>query len=351
MKAARWHARRDVRIEEVPEPPAPPVGMVQVEVSYCGLCGSDVHEYAGGPLFLPTQPHPLTGVQTPVILGHEIMANVLKIAPGETRLGIGERVAISPMVGCGECAWCMSDQIGLCTKAAVVGFSWSGGGYSRLINVHNHQCFVVPDQVSDEMGTMVGPVAEATRALKRANLQAGESLAVVGTGPIGLFVVQVGKAMGAAQIIAVDPVGRRRELALQTGATDVINPQDHQSVAIMKEKTAGKGADVVVECAGFPGTGMLAVRMARTRGRVAIVGIFEKPDVIDYFDLVNGEKTLVGSVTGYGGFEEAIKMMANGQVDIKPLITGKIRLDELPATLEMLSSSKGEHIKILVSPS
>src|SRR5512144_1515767 len=115
MKAAVWHARRDVRIEQVPEPPAPPPGQVQVEVAWCGICGTVLHEYPGGPLYIPERaPHRLTGVQAPVLIGHEISGRVVAVGDEVEGFKVGDRIAACPIIGCGACRWCRSGSMAQC---------------------------------------------------------------------------------------------------------------------------------------------------------------------------------------------------------------------------------------------
>ena len=123
MKAAIWHGRRDLRVEDVQEPPAPPAGQVKVEIAWCGLCGTDLHEYLGGPLYIPVAtPHPLTGAQAPLILGHEAAGEVVQVGPGVSRVDVGDRVALCPIIGCLECESCRSGLMGLCSRIAFLGF-------------------------------------------------------------------------------------------------------------------------------------------------------------------------------------------------------------------------------------
>ena len=153
MKAAVWHARRDVRVEATPEPPSPPAGQVKVRTAWCGLCGTDLHEYLGGPLYVPTEaPHPLTGAQAPVILGHEMSGDVVDVGPGVTRVAVGDRVALCPIIGCLECEWCKSGLMGLCPSIAFLGISWHSGAFSRYINVYDYMCYKLPAEVSYELG-------------------------------------------------------------------------------------------------------------------------------------------------------------------------------------------------------
>jgi len=200
------------------------------------------------------------------------------------------------------------------------------------------------------MGALVGPVAEAMRAIKRGGVQAGETVAVVGCGTIGLFAIQCARVAGAEQVIAIEPQAARREAALECGAKEVVDPFVQNPVEAVKGLLGGKGADVVIECAGTDATGITAGRLAKTRGRIVILGIFERPAPMDYFDLVVNEKTVLGSVSGHGGFEEAISLMAEGKILVEPLITKEISLVELPPMLEAITAGKDNNIKVLVLP-
>ena len=352
MKAAVWHARRDVRVEDVSEPPSPSPGQVKVEVAWCGICGTDLHEYMSGPIKIPADaPHPMTGVQAPVILGHELAGKVVEVGPGVERVQVGDRVTTATLIGCLECHWCKSGLMGLCPNLAFLGKSWHGGGFSKFVNVYDYMCYKLPPEVPDEIGAMVEPFAAAVRAVRRANIRPGETVAIVGAGPIGLMALQAARTAGAGQVVAVEPVAIRRELARQCGAAAVVDPTAQDPVEAIGELTAGAGVDVVVECAGVEATGIVAGRIARRQGRVVILGVFAHPAPLDYTDLVFGEKTVMGSMGGYGVFDEAIQMMAEGGFDGAPLITGRISLDDIVADgFEPLIQHKEENIKILVSP-
>jgi (R,R)-butanediol dehydrogenase/meso-butanediol dehydrogenase/diacetyl reductase len=351
MKAAVWHAQRDIRIEEVPEPPPPPAGQVKVEVAWCGLCGTDLHEYLGGPLYIPADaPHPLTGARAPVILGHEMSGNVVEVGPGVTRVKVGDRVALCPIIGCLKCRWCKSGLMGLCTNIAFLGVSWHGGGFAPYVNVYDYMCYHLPQEVSYEVGAMVEPFAATYRALKQAAAQPGETIAIVGAGPIGLMALQSARIQGAQQVIAIEPAAKRQQLARQCGATVVVDPLKQDALAAVRDLTGGEGADAVIECSGIEATGILAGRIARRKGRVVVMGVFEHPAPLDYTDLVYGEKTVMGSMGGYGVFDEAIQAMASGRFNGEPLITGKIKLDDILGGLDALIKHKEDNVKILVSP-
>ena len=351
MKAAVWHGQKDVRIEDVPEPGHPPAAQVKVEVAWCGICGTDLHEYWSGPVYLPAEkPHPLTGVQTPVILGHELSGRVVEVGEGVKRVNVGDGVALCPIIGCLECRWCKAGFMGLCERVAFLGSSWHGGGFARYLNVHEYMCYRLPGSVSDETGAMVEPWAASVRAILQAEVHPGDSVAIVGAGPIGLMVLQAAGIAGAGQRIVIEPSLRRQGIAQLLGATAVINPLESEVVEAVGRLTDGGGADVVVECVGIESTGQLAGRITRRRGRLVVMGVFPRPSPLDFTDLLFGEKTVMGSMGGYGQFERAIQMMADKEFQADPMISGKIELEDLVEKgFEELIQHRERNLKILVS--
>jgi (R,R)-butanediol dehydrogenase/meso-butanediol dehydrogenase/diacetyl reductase len=352
MKAAVWHGRQDVRVQEVSDPPLPPPGQLQVEVAYCGICGTDLHEYIGGPLYIPADaPHPLTGVRAPIIMGHEMSGRVVAVGEGVKGFSAGDRVAACPIVGCLECRWCKARSMAQCDKVAFLGTSWTGGAFAERVNLHAYQCYHLPDALSDEVAAMVEPFASTARAVLRGEVGAEDSVAIVGAGPIGLMSLMAAVIRGAKRVVAVEMAARRIELAKQCGATAVINPKCEDPLQRARELTNGDGFDVVVECAGQQDTGLLAARLTRTRGRLIVMGVFEKPAPLDFTDLVFREKTVMGSMSGYGYFDESIAMMTDERFRGNTLITGHIRLDDLVEKgFRPLLTEKDKHVKILVSP-
>jgi (R,R)-butanediol dehydrogenase/meso-butanediol dehydrogenase/diacetyl reductase len=301
VKAAIWHGKRDVRIEDVGGPPAPPAGQIQVEVSWCGICGTDLHEYLGGPLYIPAErPHPMTGVQAPVIIGHEMSAKVVAIGPGVTEFREGDRVAACPIIGCGECAWCRSGSMAQCDKVAFLGTSWFGGALSERLNLLAYQCYAIPTGLTDEMAALVEPFSSTVRAVAQGNPGPADHVAIVGAGPIGLMALMAARIHGVRHVVAVEKAERRIEAAKACGADYVIDPSREDPEQRALELTDGKGFDMVVECAGLPATALMAGRLVRTRGRLIVMGVFEKPAAVDLTDLVYREKTIMGTMSGYG---------------------------------------------------
>lgn len=352
MKAAVWHARRDVRIESVGDPPAPPPGQIQVEVAWCGICGTDLHEYLGGPLYIPQeQPHRKTGVRAPVIIGHEMSGTVVAVGDGVENLAVGDRVAACPIIGCGECRWCRSGSMAQCDYVAFLGTSWSGGALAERLNLYAYQCYHLPDSITDEIGALVEPFSSTVRAVAKGEPGPEDAVAIVGAGPIGLMSLMAARLQGARQVVVFEVAERRIETAKRCGASLIIDPSREDAEKRALEVTNGKGFDLVVECAGTPATVLLAGRLTRTRGRLVVMGVFEKPAAVDLTDLVFREKTIIGSMSGYGLYPETIRMMADARFHGDLLITDRIGLDELVETGYFgLLNEKDKHVKILVRP-
>jgi len=352
MKAAVWHGRKDVRIEDVAEPGPPPPGQLQVKVAWCGICGTDLHEYTGGPLYIPVQkPHPLTGVQAPVIIGHEMSGEVLAVGDGVAGFAAGDRIAACPIIGCGECRWCRAGSMAQCDRVAFLGTSWTGGALAERLNLNAYQCYHLGDAISDEVGALVEPFSATVRAIVQSGAGPDDNVAIVGAGPIGLMTLMAARIQGAKQVVAIEVADKRIEVARLCGADAIINPglEDVERTAL--EITGGQGFDVVIECAGSPQTILMAGRLARTRGRIVVMGVFEKPAALDLIDIVFREKIVSGSMSGYGMYDDAIRIMSDPRFRGDLLVSDRIGLDELITKgYYGLLREKDQHVKILVRP-
>jgi (R,R)-butanediol dehydrogenase/meso-butanediol dehydrogenase/diacetyl reductase len=352
MKAAVWHGRRDVRIEDVKDPGPPPPGQVQVKVAWCGICGTDLHEYTAGPLYIPlTERHSLTGVQAPVIIGHEMSGEIVAVGDGVSGFAPGDRIAACPIIGCGDCRWCRSGSMAQCDQVAFLGTSWTGGALAERLNLHAYQCYRLSDAISDEIGALVEPFSATVRAVAQGQFGPEDSVAVIGAGPIGLMALMAARLRGARQVVALEVAERRIEAAKRCGADVVIDPSREDAEKRAREITNGQGFDVVFECAGQPATVLLAGRLTRTRGRLVIMGVFDKPAALDLTDIVFREKTVSGSMSGYGLYDETIRIMTDPRFHGDVLITDRIGLDDLVGKgYHGLMNETDKHVKILVRP-
>lgn len=352
MKAAVWHGRQDVRIENVSEPPAPGPGQVQVKVSWCGICGTDLHEYLAGPVYIPVDgPHPLTGVRAPVIIGHEMSGEVVAVGDGIENFKTGDRVAACPIIGCGKCRWCLTGSMAQCDRVAFLGTSWTGGALAERLNLNAYQCYHLNDGITDEIGALVEPFSATVRAVAQGSPGPEDNVAIVGAGPIGLMCLIAARLRGVKRIVVFETADRRIVAAKSCGADYVVDPARENPEETALEITNGDGFDLVIECAGQPSSVLMAGRLTRTRGRLVIMGVFDKPAPIDLFDVVFREKTICGSMSGYGLYDQTIRLMSDPEFRGGLLITDRIGLDDLVGRgYNALLNEKDKHVKILVRP-
>lgn len=349
MKAAVWYGPRDLRVTDVPEPRAEG-NKVLLRVNACGICGSDLHEYLHGPVIIPSKPHPLTGKLPPVILGHEFSACVVETGPEAVGVQPGDRVAVNACLVCHDCPWCRRGQYNLCAVLGSIGLT-EDGGFAEYVAVPDYTCHLLPDSVSDALGALAEPLAVAIHALRRGRLEPGETVAVVGAGPIGILALQAARALGAGRVYVIEPVGFRREMALRMGADDACDPTTVDPGHWIAESTDGLRADLVVEAVGRPGAVEVALKCSGKGARISVAGIFAEAVSFPIARLQAHEKELIGSSAYPSEFPVAIRLLGEGTVRPELLITSRIRLEEIVERgIGPLLSEPSRQIKILVSP-
>lgn len=350
MKAAVWHKKGDIRIEDIPVPVTGP-GQVKVKIKACGICGSDLHEFREGPFIIPSRPHPLTNREgAPVILGHEFSGEVIELGEGVNQFSPGDRVVVNPLIYCGECHFCRLGQHIMCTKLGTVGFA-ADGAFAEYGVFYEYALLRLPDSVTDEMGTFVEPLAVAVHAVNRARMKIGDSVAVVGAGPIGLLVMQACRAAGASHVFVVEPMEARREIALETGATAVIDPAETDAGKEIEKLTKGLRADLAFDCVGNQPSFDTAVRVTGRRAVICVVGLALKPIEVPFIRLWAHEKEIAFSSGYQDEFPAAISYLADKRVKVEKLISASIKLDDLVEKgIRSLIEEGEKHIKILVYP-
>jgi len=350
MLAIRWHGRRDLRLEEIKEPAVKP-GFIKIKVKACGICGTDLNEYLHGPIFIPTkEPHPLTGKTAPVTIGHEFAGEVIEIGEGVKGFEVGDRVAVFPVIHCGECYFCRRGIENLCVNFGVTGLS-EDGGFAEYALVRPYQAYSIPEGISFEEAALVEPLSVGVRAVKKAGLMPGDSVVVIGAGPIGLCVLLVAKASGAGKIIVVEPSEARRRKALELGADVTIDPSGKSTEEVVEEIVSETefGADLSFECVGLNETFKTAVESIRKGGRAVVLGVFKCLTSFNAKGLVVGEKSIIGSVShSADDFCRGISLITSNRVDVRPMITSKVGLEEvIERGFEELVKNRDRHVKIL----
>lgn len=351
MRAVRWHGRRDVRLDGVPEP-RPTARDLVVEVEYCGVCGTDLEEYLEGPVNVPVARHPLSGASAPMTLGHEVVGRVVEPASDGTGPPVGTLVVPSTVVGCGSCWWCRRESEGLCELGVIVGLH-ADGGLADLMLSNASRCVPVPEGVDPAVAAFAEPTAVAVRALAKLPQVAGQRIVVLGAGTVGLLVAQAASAAGAELVIAADPDEARRQLALRSGAHQALNSESDLGGAI-QDLTDGLMADAVIECSGADGMPGQAIRLTRRAGTCVLVGLHSHPQTFDLMDTVLGEKRVVGSAAHRWDTDvtTAVALLSSGRVDPRPLVADVIGLSDLVQDgFDRMARGELAGTKLLVRPS
>ena len=345
MKAAVWHGVKDVRVEDVTLKPLK-ANEVVVRVAYAGICGSDLHEYLDGPVFIPVeQPDGLTGGQAPLTMGHEFSGVVEQVGADVTDFKVGDHVSVNPTVTKGEVA----DDVDVYEGYSFIGLS-TDGGFTTHVNVPEANLYHLPQDFPLTLAATIEPTAVAVQAVKEGGLRFGEKVVIFGAGPIGVLVAAAAKAAGATKIVAVDLSAVRLEKALEMGATDVVNPSEvDDTIAAIKAIIPG-GADVTFEVAGVQPTFEQAIAATRPRGTMVIVSIFAKPISFDPMQLMNAGVKLTTTIAySKETFQQTVDLVSQGLIDVAPVITDMIALDNIVTDgFESLTTDKSQ-AKILVN--
>jgi (R,R)-butanediol dehydrogenase/meso-butanediol dehydrogenase/diacetyl reductase len=351
MKAARFHGPQDIQIKDIPVPVLH-AGAVMIDIAWCGICGTDLHEFLEGPIFIPAKghPHPLTHEQEPVTMGHEFSGTISALGEGVTDLTVGEHVVVEPYIVCGECVPCTTGRYNLCTKMGFIGLAGGGGGLSEQIAVDRRWVHPIGDIPLDE-AALIEPLSVGHHAFVRSGAQAGDIAFVGGAGPIGLLLSAVLKAEGLTVIISELSEARKAK-ALSTGVADyILDPSTDDVTARVLELTNGLGADVCFECSSVNAVLDQLLVAVKPGGVVVNVSIWGERATIDMQTVVLKEIDLRGTIAYVNDHPATIKLVQDGKVALAPFITAKIPLERLVADgFDALIHHNETAVKILVHP-
>lgn len=344
MKAWKLYAPADLRYEDVPVPKIGP-GEVLVKVQAVGVCGSDISRLME------------TGTyHFPTICGHEFAGEVVEVAPDVSNCKVGDRVTVIPLLPCGTCDFCRLGQYQLCDHYNYLG-SRTDGAYAEYVKVWASNVLHLPPGVPFEAGAMTDPAAVALHAVRRLPLQPGQSVAVLGLGPIGLLAVQWAKLLGAGKVVAIDIFPEKLDVALQLGADYVINSREEDPVKKVRELLGG--VNHAVEFAGHKVTQDQALRLLAKRGHAVFGGIShtDLPLSAEAVDrLLRYELSLHGSWnSSFATLDEndwrvALEFMGTGQLKTAPIITHRLPLKELKDAIQMMYERRTYFGKVMFFP-
>ncbi|MDK7748941.1 2,3-butanediol dehydrogenase [Brevibacterium sp. UMB10442] len=351
MKAARYYDQKDIRIEDIPEPELKP-GTVAIDVAWCGICGTDLHEYLEGPIFVPPKghPHPISGEEAPVTLGHEFSGTITALGEGVTGLEVGQNVIVEPYIIGEDVDTGEGSSYQLSENMNFIGLGGRGGGLSEKIVVEQRWVHPVGDIPLDE-AALIEPLSVGHHAYVRSGASEGDVAIVGGAGPIGLLTAGVLKASGLTVYIS-ELSEARKEMARTTGVADeVFDPREVDVAEKVRELTDGKGADVGFECSSVPVVLDMLIDAVKPGGVIVNVSIWGRKPEVDMPNLVLKEIDLRGTI-GYSNDHPAtIKLVQEGKLDLSKFITGRIKLEELvDKGFDQLINNNEHHVKILVNP-
>ena len=355
MRAAVYHGQGDVRVEDV-TPRSPGPNDVEIEIAYCGICGSDVHEYAAGPIAIPEEkPHPLTNETLPLTLGHEFSGTVSNVGAAVDDVAVGDRVTVNPAIWCGDCRFCQEGDYHRCVSGGSIGLAGWGGGLAERAVVPASQVVPVPDDVDLADAALAEPYAVALHAVRRSKLESGDACVVFGAGPIGLGIAQTSRIAGARRVYVSEPQDGRRAVADELGL-ETIDPMETDPLHWVSSQTNG-GADVAYEAAGVESALKDALRTTVRGGEVLLVSVFEDEATIQPNYLMMAERSIVGSIAYRTGpraaeyeFSAVLEMLSDGRLDPEPLVTKRIDIDDVVEGGFEALTDPDEQVKILVSP-
>ena len=346
MRAARLHGPADLRVERVPAPEPPGPGRALIRVAVTGVCGSDLHTYQDARI----GDTPLAG---PLILGHEFAGTVEAVGPDAVDgrfapLAPGTRVAVDPAQPCGRCEFCEQGHPNLCARLRFCGNYPDGGSLCEWIVMPARSCFPLPDALDFEQGALLEPLGVAIHAVDLARLRVGDSVALLGAGPVGLLILQLARLAGADPVFVIEPLPWRRELAARFGGVPVAGTGD-EAVAAVRRETGGRGVDVALEAAWADRSVNDAAEMARLGGRLVLVGI-PGDDRLTLKHSTARRKGLTMRLCRRMKhvYPRALRLVERGRVDLRALISHRFPLTEAPRAFALTAAAQPGVVKVLI---
>ncbi len=344
MQAVTFQGVGEVRVDEVPEPELQRGDDAIVRIEASGICGSDLHIYHGR--------HP---VEAGFTIGHEFVGRVIAAGDAVSQVAEGDRVIGCFVTACGQCFFCRSGAFHKCVDAKIFGHGQISGGLQGaqaeqvLVPHANMTLRRAPERVTDDAALFAGDVlGTGYHAVTSAEVGLGDTVAVLGLGPVGLCAVQVAIAAGAAHVVAVDSVPERLEMARSFGAQPV-HLTDEDPRAAVKAATEGRGVDACIEAVGHPSALEMAIRLTRSAGRLCVIGVYGSRVEVHMALLWNkGLKVTCGQANVVGHVDEVLALIEHGVVDPTPLVTHHMKLADAAEGYAVYD--RREALKIVLSP-
>lgn len=335
MKALQYLGPRQLQFADLPKPTLSETDVL-LKIKKVGICGTDLHIYNGG-----------MNVPTPIVLGHEFVGDVVEVGSNVHHVKVGDKAVGEHVIGCGTCVYCREGKRNLCIKPAVIGLH-KPGVLAEFLVLPKQLVYPLPPNVDYDAGVLVEPISIAVYAVRKAAVDVGQTVAVIGQGPIGLFVDQVAKANGGI-VYGLDIQDNRLHYAKEKHYVDqTINSSQSDALQILGQMTNTDGADVVFEAVGIEKTAQLALDLARPGGKVVVLGVFEHDVLVNMMQVVKKELTVMGSWTCLYAFEPTIQLLASGRVLADGLITHRYAFGDAIKAFEESSKYTDNRIKTVI---
>jgi L-iditol 2-dehydrogenase len=343
MKALLLSEYKKLELADLPQP-EPGANEVLVQVAACGICGSDVHGYDG-----------TSGRRIPpIVMGHEAAGTIAQVGASVKDFKKGDRVTFDSTVYCGECDYCRRGEVNLCDQRQVVGVSCGdyrrAGAFAEYVVVPQRILYHLPESLSFPEAAMLEAVSVALHAVRLSEFKGGETVLVVGAGMIGLLTMQAARAGGAARIIVADIDATRLRLAKEMGADSTLQLSGAELVAEIMRLTGNQGVDVALEAVGRNETVSVAIDSVRKGGTVTLIGNISPEVTLPLQKVVTRQLRLQGTAASAGEYPQAMELMMNGKIQVKPLITAVAPLEEGSRWFERLYAHEPNLMKIVLAP-
>jgi L-iditol 2-dehydrogenase len=343
MKSLILEKYNEFTLRDTEIPPLKP-GWVLIKVEACGICGSDVHGMDGS-----------TGRrQPPVIMGHEASGTISELGKNINNWKIGDRVTFDSTISCGECFYCQRGDINLCDNRRVLGVSCDeyrqNGAFAEFVAVPAHILYAIPENISFEQAAMIEAVSVAVHAAAISSVNASDTAVVIGCGMIGLLGIQALKAAGCRKVIAIDQVDEKLELAMELGASLILNSTDPNIIQKIQSETYNRGADLVLEVVGIEPTVNLAIDCARKGGTVTLIGNLAPEVKLPLQKVVTRQLKLQGSCASAGEYPLCLELIASGKIKVNRLISKVAPLEEGNDWFHRLYNKEAGLMKVILKP-
>lgn len=344
MKALVYRGPEKIGLEDVPVPKIIEPDDAIVRVTTSTICGTDIHIWHGG----------MPEVEPGRIIGHEFVGEVVEVGPAVRNNKVGDKVAVSCVTQCGECFYCIRGVYSHCTTGSwIFGYMIDGcqAEYVRVPHA-NLGMFKIPDGLTEEDVLFVGDIlSTGCFGAENAKIEYGDTVAVMGCGPVGMCAMATSRLWGPSKIIAVDINQERLDAAVKVGIADVgVNPLNGDAVEQIKAMTGGMGADRTIEANGFKATYDMAIDAVRPGGNVSFIGVFEKPQELAMNTLWIKNITLSMGLVNANRIPELIKLIQAGKIDTNFLITHRAPLNDIIKGYDIFGGKKDNCLKWVVTP-